>query len=66
MVDSAIMSQSHGSRADCSTLIESQFSALDTSAKIGTSDEMEDKHQHVHNQRIRLEAADCDMHFSDK
>ena len=58
MVDSAIMSQSHGSRADRSTLIKAQFSALNTSAKRGTSDETEDTHQRVDNQQIRLEAVD--------
>ena len=35
MVDSAIMSQSHGSRADRSSLIKAQFSALDTLPKEG-------------------------------
>ena len=60
MVDSVIMSQSHGSRAERSTLIKVQFSALDTSAERGTSDEMEDTHQRVHDQRIRLEAVDCE------
>ena len=58
MVHSAIMSQSHGSRADRSTLIKAQFSALNTSAKRGTSDETEDTHQRVDNQQIRLETAD--------
>ena len=60
MVHSAIMSQSHGIRADRSTLINVQFSALDTSTKRGTSDETEDTHQRVHDQRIRLEAADSE------
>ena len=60
MVDSATMSQSHGSQADRSTLIKAQFSTLNTAAKRGTSDEMESTHQHAHYQQ-RLEAADCDM-----
>ena len=60
MVDSATMLQSHGSRADCSILIKAQFSALDTAAKRGTSDEVEDTLQRGHEQRIKLEAADCD------
>ena len=62
MVDSAIMSQSHGSRADRSILIKAQFSALDTSAERGTSDETEDIHQLVcaRPADIRLEAADCE------
>ena len=58
------------SRADRITLIKAQLFALNTSAKRGTSDETEDTHQSVDNQRIRLEAPDCegmrsDMHFSD-
>ena len=60
MVDSTIMTQSCGRRADRSTLIEAQLSALDTSAERGTSDETEDTHQHVHDQRIRLESAACE------
>ena len=66
MVDSVIMSQSYGSRADRSTLIKAQFSAFDTSAERGTSDEMEDTHQLVcarpadKMQWIRLEAVDCE------
>ena len=59
MVDSATMSQSHGSRADRST-IEAQFSALDTTAERGTTDGTEATQQHAHDQRRRLEAADCD------
>ena len=43
-----------------STLINAQFSALDTSAERGTSDETEDTHQRVYDQRLRLEAADCE------
>ena len=45
MVDSAIMSQSHRSRADRSTLIKAQFSALNMSAERGTLDETKDTHQ---------------------
>ena len=52
------------------TLIKAQFSALATSAESGPSDETKGTHQRVHDQWIRLEAADCegmwsDMHFSD-
>ena len=58
MVDSVIMSQSHGSGA-----AKAQFSALDTAAERGTSDETK-LHTcvHAHNLRIliRLEAVDCD------
>ena len=54
------MSQSYGSRADPSTLIKAQFSAFDTSAERGTLDEMKDTHLRVHDQRIRLEAVDCE------
>ena len=60
MVDSAIISQSHGSRAGHSTLIKAQFFALDTSAERGTSDETGDTHQGVHDLWINLEAADCE------
>ena len=41
-------------------MIKAQFSALDTAAKRGTSDETEATHQRAHDQRIRLEAVDCD------
>ena len=58
---SAIMSESHGSRADRSTLIKAQFlGPRGTSAERGTSDETEDTHQRVHDQRIGLEASDCE------
>ena len=43
MVDSATMSQSHGSQAERSTLVKAQFSALDTAAERGTSVETEAK-----------------------
>ena len=54
MVDSATISQSHGSQADNSTLIKAQFSTLNMAAEGGTSNEMEATHQHVHDQRKRL------------
>ena len=54
------MSQSHGSQADRSTLYKVQFSALDTAAERGTSDETETTHQCAHGQWRMLEAADCD------
>ena len=47
MVDSATMSQS---RADRSTLIKAQFSALNMTAGRGTSDETEATHQCVNDQ----------------
>ena len=53
------MSQNHGSRADRSTPYKVQFSALDTVAERGTSDETEATHQCAHGQRRMLEAADC-------
>ena len=39
MVDSVTMSRSHQSRADCNTLLEAQFSALNTVAERTISDE---------------------------
>ena len=60
MVDSATISQSHGSLPDRSTLNKPKFSALDTAAEKGTWDETEATHQRVHDQRRRLEAAYCD------
>ena len=54
------MSPCHGSRADHSTLIKAQLSALDTAAERETLDKTEATHQCAHNQRIKLEAADCD------
>ena len=54
------MSQSLGSRADHSTLIKVQFCTLDMAAERGTSDETEATHQRTHDQRRRLDAADCD------
>ena len=59
MVDLVTMSQSHGTRSDRST-IKAQFFTLDTTAEGRTSDEMEATHQRAHDQRIRLEAANCD------
>ena len=58
MVDSATMSQSHGSRAYRSTLIKAQFSALDTAAEGG-------RHKlctsmRTTNREGLIEAADCD------
>ena len=59
--ETTIMSQSHGSQVDCSTLIKAQVSVLDTSTDRGTSeDQAEDTHQRVHHQRIRLEAVYCE------
>ena len=50
------------SRADCSTLIKAQLSALNVATERGTSDKMEATRfsQYVHDQRRRLEAEDCD------
>ena len=59
MVDSATMSQSHGSRADHSTLIKAQVLRPRYGCRKGTWDETEATHQRVHDQR-RLEAAYCD------
>ena len=49
--------QSHatGSRADRSTLIKAQFSALNVAAERGTSDKTEATRQCAHDQRRRLE-----------
>ena len=49
------------SRADCSTLIKAQLSALNMATERGTSDKMEATRfsQCVHDQRRRLEAEDC-------
>ena len=54
------MSPCHGSRADHSTLVKAQLSALDMAAERETSDKTEATHQRVHDQRIKLEAADCE------
>ena len=47
----------HNAMAERSTLIKAQFSALNMATERGTSDETEAAHQRVHDQRIRLEAA---------
>ena len=44
MVDSATMSQNHGSSVDHSTLNKAQFPTLDTATDRGTSDETEAVH----------------------
>ena len=50
------------SRADCSTLIKAQFSALNVATERGTSDKTEATRfsQCAHDQHRRLEAEDCD------
>ena len=60
---SAIISQSQWSRADRSTFIKAQFSALDMSVERRTSNEMEDTY-HASCARPadeRIEAADCEF-----